>query len=536
MMENWTDEFDVVCVGSGIGGLAAATVTAGAGLRTLIVEKTPFVGGVTAFSGGQIWSPGNKYQAAAGIQDSVSAGIEYVENLAGAWRNPKMTTNLFMVANKAIEFYEQQGVPFRMMPGIPDYFYPEVPGSKENGRYLDTEACALSSLGEWADHMRLNRSASKTEMAGISGRVGDERHNDTLVAGEALAAHFVRAALAAGAEIRIDSPAIRLIAEGGHIVGVSIATASGTCSVRGARGVLLATGGYDHNKKLLSRFEGNFEPCGTLSPPGVTGDHLIMGGDVGAAITVLPPVRAAVTNGLFTDSLDDCGDRITTLYWPVGPHEIVVNSAGDRFADETFYPEIHASVHTFDHKSHSHPNWPMWLIFDDDYWSSAVRSQQAGPIRSDCVIADTLENLAEKAGIDPIGLRKTVDRYNAMCANGRDQDFRRGERPWLLATLAMAPTGESVLGPIRRPPFYATKLLQAHVDVPSAGLEINEDAEVLMLDGRKIPGLYAAGNAAGRSDIGASLQSGIANLRGMVYGYLAGQHMSTLSTATPTPE
>jgi 3-oxosteroid 1-dehydrogenase len=191
-------------------------------------------------------------------------------------------------------------------------------GSKKNGRYLDTEACAVSSLGEWVDHMRLNRSASKTEMAGISGRGDDERRNDTLVAGEALAAHFVRAPLAAGAEMWIDSPAIRLIAKAGDVVGLSIATQSGTRSVRAARGVLLATGGYDHNKRLLSRFEGNFEPRGTLSPPGVTGDHLIMGGDVGAAITVLPPVRAAVTNGLFTDSLDDCGDRITALYWPVG--------------------------------------------------------------------------------------------------------------------------------------------------------------------------------------------------------------------------
>lgn len=105
-----------------------------------------------------------------------------------------------------------------------------------------------------------------------------------------------------------------------------------------------------------------------------------------------------------------------------------------------------------------------------------MRRQQPGRPRKECHAADTPEELAAKASIDAGGLKTTVTRYNELNRKGRDEDFHRGERPWVVSGLAFAPVGTSTLGSTQRAPFYAAKLLQAFLSVGSAGLEINEHA------------------------------------------------------------
>ena len=87
--------------------------------------------------------------------------------------------------------------------------------------------------------------------------------------------------------------------------------------------------------------------------------------------------------------------------------------------------------------------------------------------------------------------------------------------------MAFQPTGAPVVGPIERAPFYATKLFRPSSACPRPDWEINEHSQVLTLGGDVIEGLYSAS----RTDLGMSLQSGVANLRGMVYGYRASNHM-----------
>ncbi|KAH0843804.1 fumarate reductase/succinate dehydrogenase flavoprotein-like protein [Fonsecaea pedrosoi] len=538
----WDEEYDIICVGSGIGGLSGAITAASKGLKTLVVEKTPQFGGVTALSGGQIWSPANKYQLARGIEDSLEDGIRYIESLADGWANDRMTRNLFHAANEAFDFLEEKGVRFRMIPNLPDYYYPDLqPFAKRDGRYIDAEPFDLRRLGDDYRHKLRHKAWSSPEMAGITGRPEAQRQ-DFVYTGEALAGYLLQAALEAGATCRTNSPATRLIRgepEAGtspRVTGVVVKGLDGggrEQRIRARLGVLLAVGGYDYNSALVHRYEGRFEPHGTLVFPGIDGDHLAMGADAGAAIATLPPSRSivqrAVRTGIRRDedlSSPTLDNEILAMYWPVGPHEIVVNRAGKRFADETFYPELHASLHVLDPVRHVHPHWPTWLVMDDNYWSSPMRRQQPGPPKEQCHVADTLDELATKAGIDPRGLKSTVDRYNDMCRQGRDDDFHRGERPWVTSSLAFAPLGTSPLGPIEQAPFYATKLIQAFLGVGAAGLEINQHAQVVRQDGRPVPGLYAAGNSAARTDLGMMLQSGVTNLRGMVYGFLAAKHMA----------
>lgn len=144
--------------------------------------------------------------------------------------------------------------------------------------------------------------------------------------------------------------------------------------------------------------------------------------------------------------------------------------------------------------------------------------------------ADDLHALAGKLGIDPDGLERTVARFNANAAAGTDTEFGRGSWPWanfMFGDLNCKPNPN--LGPLVKPPFYGFEVHSVGVGVNAAGLRIDPDARVRHVRvrhvrGHPIAGLYAAGGTAAYLDIGSGYQSGIANGRGMIWGYLAGKH------------
>jgi 3-oxosteroid 1-dehydrogenase len=138
--------------------------------------------------------------------------------------------------------------------------------------------------------------------------------------------------------------------------------------------------------------------------------------------------------------------------------------------------------------------------------------------------ADTLRDLAAKLGIDAEGLEATVERWNRFAEEGVDRDFGRGTYPWAAMMTGDRTREHPNLGPLDRAPYYGLRLRVASVGVNAAGLRTNERAQVVHLRGGPIPGLYAAGNSVAQLDVGAGYQSGLANLRGIVGGWLAARH------------
>jgi 3-oxosteroid 1-dehydrogenase len=138
--------------------------------------------------------------------------------------------------------------------------------------------------------------------------------------------------------------------------------------------------------------------------------------------------------------------------------------------------------------------------------------------------ADTLRGLAAELGIDGAALEATVARFNRFAVEGVDQDFGRGTYPWAAMMTGDRTRSNPNLGPLEKPPFFGLRLRVASVGVNAAGLKTNANAQVIHVRARPIPGLYAAGNAAAPLDSGAGYQSGVANLRGIVGGFLAGTH------------
>jgi len=208
------------------------------------------------------------------------------------------------------------------------------------------------------------------------------------------------------------------------------------------------------------------------------------------------------------------------------PHTVVVNQAGKRSADESYFQGMVPALRHFDPATHSYPNLPCYLIFDQSYAAAySFAGRPAGAeIPGWVTQAEHPRALGAKLGINTDGLAATIGRFNDFCRNGADKDFRRGQLAWRLAQDRTLPSGQNPsLGPLDKPPFYGVELGPAGGS--SAGVLTDENAQVLYSRGKPLQDLYAIGNGAAKVEFGAGYQAGLTLASGMTFAYLAVDHM-----------
>jgi 3-oxosteroid 1-dehydrogenase len=539
----WDATVDFVAVGSGIGGLAAAIAAHDAGAKVLVLEKAPKLGGVSAYSGGEVFVPANHLQAAAQVEDSLEQGRQYLEFLAGGYAVPELARALLEAAPVAVRYYQERaGVRWKLVKDFPDYHYPSAPGTVATGRYLETELFEGSLLGDWQKRTYLSphmpNGITHDELFAWGGFVNvmqwdfatmaDRYRRDLRGFGPGMMAHFVKAAMIdRGIPAHLDTPARALVVEGGAVVGVRAERSGKDFFVRAKRGVLLAVGGYDWNPQMARWFE-LLPEWQSMVQPSVTGDAMTMAGEVGAAVAAVPAHNLGLFFGYRIPGEEHDRMPLWRGSWEGGfPHAIWVNRAGHRFADESFYRDYLPKTRAWDGIKQEHPNFPPYLVFDSNYRSkyplgTILPGQDfpAGLVET----AETLPALASRLGVDAEGLDRTVARFNAFAEEGVDHDFGRGTYPWAAMMTGDRTRKNPNLGPLDRPPFFGLRLHVASVGINAAGLRTDADARVLHVRGRPIDGLYAAGNSAAPLDIGAGYQSGLSNLRGLLGGYRAALH------------
>lgn len=551
---------DAIVLGAGAGGLAATCAAAARGLRVRLIEKTPWVGGTAAISGGMVWIPGNAKMALAGLADSDAAARAYLGATLSRGARAELLDAFLRHGPEAIEWFEAH-THLRLKPVLryPDY-YPSLPGATPGGRVLEPVGYDARGLGadlallrpplpeftlfggmmvDRADlpHFRaVTRSPrSMARVARLLLRHAWERlaapRGTSLVLGNALVARLLRSALNLGVEIRTRVEVARLLRGPAGIEGVELR--DGT-RLLARRGVVLATGGFSHDDELRKRWlpEGTDEASPVCE--GSTGDGLRLGESAGARVAqgnlhnaYWAPLsrfrRADGTAAVFPHTVVDRGK----------PGIVAVDARGERFTSEA------VSYHEFALAMFRARATPAFLLCDRrslwQYGLGAVRpfTLRLGRFLEQGYLMSgaTLGELAGRLGVEGAGLERTIAQYNADAVRGSDTRFNLGGDDYqrFLGDAAHGPN--PCMRPIETPPYYAVRLYPSDLGT-AAGLSTDADARALDAEGRPIPGLYACGNDMNSMMGGAYPGPGITLGPALVFGWLAARHMDRVPVRT----
>ena len=542
-MTDWDLSFDVVCVGSGLGGITAAIAAHDLGKRCLVLEKAPKLGGVCAYSGGEVFVCNNHKMAQAGAPDSDQASQAYLGFLAGGYADPKLAQILFETGPRVARYVEERaGVKWKIINRFPDYHYPHAPGTVAHGRYLEVELFSGSELSDWQEktyktpHMPPGITHDELfEWGGLAcilqwdfALMGQRIMADQRGFGPGMMGYFIKAAMVdRGIEARVSTPVTRIVSDGTRVTGVIAEHNGETLRIHARDGVVMAIGGYDWHPDFARYYEGLPE-WHSMCQPSVEGDNLMLGGEIGAALAGVPSYNLGMFFGYRIPGEEHDGAPLWRASWEGGyPHAMWVNKKGNRFGDESFYRDYLPRCHEWDGVAQDHPNYPPYLIFDQNYRDKyAFATYMPGqPVPEDVLArADTPEALGEKLGIDGAQLARTIAHFNTFADGATDPDFGRGTYPWAAMMVGDKSRPNPNMGPLNKGPYYGVALKAVGVGINAVGLRTDHYARVQHVRGRPIEGFYACGNSAAALDTGAGYQSGISNLRGMTWGYIAGRH------------
>jgi len=541
--EKWDLEADLVSVGSGGGGLSAAITAVDHGISALILERSDQVGGVTAYSMGEVWIPGNHLAQQLGIEDSEESGYRYVQQLSMGYGEDVSILNQAIHGPVALKYFEDSiDLKMTVIRNLPDYYYPYNDDGLAEGRYLEAEPFPAATLGEWQSKTRVSphvpyslthedifSGGGMANMAGWDYNVMAERlTKDLRCAGPGLAAYFVKGVLDRDIPIHVNTSVEELIGDGERIIGVRAMQDGKAIFIKANRGVVIAVSSYERNASYAKTL-GHQLKVESMVMPSIDGAHLRLAGQFGARVARVPDVTLLGFHVPGEEQENGVPLWRGALPFLGMPHTIVVNKAGKRFANEGFYRSIYYATDAIDGNTQTHPNFPCWAIFDhqarEKYPFGSLMPMQEMP-EGLGVTADSLAELADRIGVDPQQLEQTVSTFNGYCESGVDAEFHRGTHPWgalMCGDQSQKPNGN--LGPLSKGPFYAVELHRlAGGGICAAGVLADHHCRAMGWNDKPIEGLYVAGNSMARLDNGAFMQSGITNARGLTHGYLAGRH------------
>lgn len=562
---NWDQEVDVVVVGSGSGAMVAAIVAHDHGQQVAVLEKADKYGGTSATSGHGVWIPCNRYaKAADDYDDSFAEASLYIKDVTPLDKVPEALIDRYVEQGpQMIDYlYNNTHLEFVNHPTFPDYFS-FAKGAKAGNRSLEPLPMHGNELGDEFYRMQplhqqlsIYKRVNVTQREGqwllgrqkgwlwksikmvltycfdISARLKGAR-DKRMTAGQAGVGRLRKSMLDRNIDIQLGTDVHTLQTDdAGKVIGVTATVVGKEINVKARRGVVLAAGGFERNQQMREQY---------LPGPTDISWTAAHGENTGGAIT------AAMAIGASTSQMDDAW-WTTTMLVPgetkgrlvvvekAQPWGMVVNQGGKRYANEAQnYVDFVKAIYS--NYSEEVPTVPSFLVFDSKF----RKSFPCGPILTPDVMpdwaipkswfhpdflskADSLEALAETAGIDVDGLLAEVEKFNGFANTGKDLDFQRGDGVYDRTYVSGEVKPNPCLGPLDTPPFYAVKVFPGEMGT-MGGMDFNEHAQVLRQDGSVIEGLYTAGNCSAAllpTYPGAGSTLGPS----MTFGYLAGKHVS----------
>jgi fumarate reductase flavoprotein subunit len=445
----WDEKADVVVIGFGCAGAAAAIEAHDTGTEVILLDKESEPGGSTAICGGVIYAARTSFQEEYGVKDSPDEMFKYFVATGKGLNDPELIRVmadksgenvdwLMKLGAKAV-FYGYSGVEY-----LPEFAAVTPP--KPRGIKFEGEGARLFEL--------LNNAVLERKI-----------------------------------EVLLETKAIELIVNTKReVIGVRAEGKGRESYICAKRGVVITTGGFGHNKKMLRDYNPKGYKSISVNPTCNTGDGINMARALGADLRVMHE-----TIGVPGTKVPRLGRGVPIIAPLTGIDlpAIFVDKTGKRFVDESLYYDYLNDV-LLRHEV-------AFLIFDDSVrkigGSGIIQGISFGmsmialgftnemdeEIKEGVVLqASTIRKLATKIGVNPTELETTVDFFNENARSGVDPDFGRTRG----------------LGLIEEPPFYAIESRPAFFDT-MGGIRINAKAQVIDVFTDIIPRLYAAGRTTG---------------------------------------
>ncbi|MBV9206977.1 MAG: FAD-dependent oxidoreductase [Actinobacteria bacterium] len=522
-------EESVIIVGGGLSGLATALGASRRGWRVTVLESADLLGGAAAYSGGQVWVGANHVAARDGIDDDLARSESYV--LGIAHDRPELLDVAAMrrwltAARQAMRQWEDVGaVRWQVIPGLADY-HADVPGASADGRYLTGEPVPAARLGQWRDALRVSpyfrMGMTYTDLFEHGRRETASRPQSdegALTFGTGLVAGFLAKVLEQDrVEILVSHRVTGLLARDGSVVGAQAHGPAGPVLRSGP--VVLATSAYDWDAELVEEFLGLApDDFGSMAPESLLGDGIRLARSAGGAVAAFPAGCVPLVPGWPAPG----GQGFENGPEYAMPHAMIVDAAGHRFCDDSYWVSIVPAV-----TGKEHPHRPFFLVVDDQHRQRyGLGSTPPGGDYPDGLVssAPTLREVGQALGIDGEQLEITAAEFSRHAEHGEDPRFGRGSVEFI-RRFSGDPSHRPnpVLGPIRVPPFHGLRLRLLGTGIGSSGVRIDGDGRVLAEDGSVVPNLYAVGSCAAATTFGTGYNSGFALSRGLTLAYLvAGQ-------------
>ncbi len=528
-----TETFDVVVVGTGAAGLSAALAASVHGARTLVLEKAAVLGGTTAMSGGCIWVPNHHHMGSLGLTDSRRAALDYIRAVSpDGWHNTEEPLWAAYVeqAPAMLEFIEAHS-PTRFIPNRDPDPYAEAPGGMTYGRNISAAPIRIAQLGPWRDKVRAPTSDMRISYEEVIDNfffANPKKHMPRLLPrliwrkltgahtrGRALTIGLLKGCLDHGVEIWPETSARRLQTTDGRVCGLEVQTKDRSVMVEAAKGVILASGGFEWNKEMMAEhFPGPVE--WTASPQTNSGDGQRMAAEVGAR---LDHMDQALVMGVTPVTYEGriMGQPAADYFLP---HSMIVNRHGRRFVNEK-QMNIGLAFAEMDPDTGTPAHLPAWRIYDAQFAAKYPHAMPNKAVAGNHFQADSLVELAAMIDVEAEGLVSTAERFSDFARAGIDDDFGRGASIWDRNRGGdPAHLPNPTLGTIERPPFYAMPFKASFLGT-KGGARTNDRGEVLDHQGAVIGGLYAAGNVMANSFGSKGVGAGTTLGPCLTWGYIA---------------
>ena len=470
---DWDDSVDVLVAGSGSAACSAAIEARRSGARVLLIESLPRFGGSSAMSGGVVYAGGGTaLQRAAGFEDTVEDMYRFIADNSGGY--PQLD-KIQLYCEESVAHFD-----WLVAMGIP-----------YNDRFTDVKELTLGDESLYYSGNELSWPARETSRPAPRGHVPGE---PGMTGGRRLMEALLQQTQAAGVVMRAGVAGQRLVLESdGQVVGMQVLQDGRMHNVRARRGVVLACGGFIHNRDMVQRHAPALFDCSTpWGNAGDMGEGIAMGSAAGGETLRMHE-----------------GFAITPIYPPESTLAgIVVNASGQRFIGEDSYYGVLGDAIAYQQQGRA------WLITDA---ASSFDFHQDNFLL--VAEAATIGDLAARTDFPQGSLQHSVAYYNRFAATGRDPLFQKQER---------------YLQPLDKPPFKAWDLsvkrafFTAHT---FGGLHTDIDGRVINPFGEAIPGLYAVGRTAAGLPVAPYIASGLSVGDCTFFGRRAGIAAATARVA-----